>query len=57
MPNRIESELRAVQQSIGYVKKKLKEVPEGTTKYELMEKALDMYYEDEQRLLKEIERV
>jgi len=56
LPNRIESELRAVQQSISYVKKKLEEVPEDTTKHQLMERALDMYYEEEERLLKEIER-
>ena len=57
MPNRIESELRAVQQSISYVKNKLKEVPEDTSKHKLMEKALEMYYEEEERLLNEIERI
>ena len=45
-----------MQQSISYVKKKLEEVPEDTTKHQLMERALDMYYEEEERLLKEIER-
>ncbi len=55
MPNKLEMELQAVQQSIAEVKRQMKETV-NVKHYEKMQKALEMYYEEEERLLNEINR-
>ena len=56
MPTPLEEELRAVQSSITYVKRKIDEEPEGSRRYMLMQSALSLYQEEEQRILKELNR-
>ena len=53
MPNKLEMELRAVQQSIAEVKKQMKDCV-NVKHYEKMQKVLELYYEEEERLLSEI---
>ena len=53
MPTRIEAELRAVQQSIAEIKRQMKETV-NVKHYEKMQKALELFYEEEERLLGEI---
>ena len=55
MPNKLETELRAVQHSIAEVKRQMKETV-NVKHYENMVKALEMYHEEEERLLFEINR-
>ena len=55
MPTKLEAELRAVQTSIAEVKRQMKETV-NVKHYEKMEKALEMYYKEEERLLFEINR-
>lgn len=55
MPTKLEAQLRAVQTSIAEVKRQMKETV-NVNHYEKMEKALEMYYKEEERLLFEINR-
>lgn len=55
MPNNLEEELRAVQNSIAEVKRQMKETC-NVKHYEKMKEILELYHEEEERLLFEIER-
>ena len=55
MPTRLEAELRAMQQSIAEVKRQMKETC-NVEHHEKMRKALEQYYDEEERLLNEINR-
>lgn len=55
MPTLLEEQLRAVQHSIAEVKKRMVESV-NVEQYEKLEELLIEYYEEEQNLLKEIER-
>lgn len=50
MPTRIESELRAVQHSIAEIKRQMKETV-NVKHHKKMKETLEMYYEEEERLL------
>lgn len=56
MPTPLEEELRAVQSSITYVKRKIDEEPADSRRCKLMQSALSMYQEEEERILKELNR-
>lgn len=56
MPNGLEQELRAVQSSIAFVKKKLKEDDISRSRLTILNTALKMYRKEEKRLLDEINR-
>ena len=56
MPTKLEAELRAVQSSMVYVKRKMAEESDDSKKYKLMESALALYQEEEERILNEINR-
>ena len=53
MPNRLEMELKAVQVSIAEIKRQMKDCV-NVKHYEKMQTALELYYEEEERLLKDI---
>ena len=53
MPNKLEEELLAVQRSIAEVKRQMKDTC-NVAHYEKMQKALELYYKEEERLLKDI---
>lgn len=55
MPTRLEAELRAVQTSIAEIKRQMKDCV-NVEHYEKMNKALERYYEEEERLLLELEK-
>lgn len=55
LPTKLEAELRAVQTSIAEVKRQMKETC-NVEHHEKMRKALKMYYDEEERLLNEINR-
>lgn len=56
MPTPLEEELRAIQSSITYVKRKIKEEPNDSRRCKLMQSALALYQEEEERILMELER-
>lgn len=56
MPNKLESELRAVQHSIAEIKRQLKDT-DSKTKAEYLENVLEQFYQEEETLLMEIERL
>lgn len=55
MPNKLETELRAVQTSIAEVKRQMKDT-DSKTKSEYLKNVLKQYYQEEERLLFEINR-
>lgn len=55
MPNKLETELRAVQQSIVEIKRQIKDTT-SKTQCEYLKNVLEMYYEEEEQLLFEINR-
>ena len=55
MPTKLEAQLRAVQTSIAEIKRQMKDTC-NVDHYEKMQKALEMYYDEEERLLLEIGR-
>lgn len=56
MPNKLESELRAVQHSIAEIKRQLKDT-DSKTKAEYLENVLEQFYQEEETLLMEIKRL
>lgn len=56
MPNKLESELRAVQHSIAEIKRQLKDT-DNKTKAEYLENVLKQFYQEEETLLMEIKRL
>ncbi|MBQ2654045.1 MAG: hypothetical protein IJF83_10855 [Methanobrevibacter sp.] len=55
MPNKLETELREVQQSIAEIKRQIKDTT-SKTQYKYLKNVLEMYYEEEEQLLFEINR-
>ena len=53
MPNKLETELRAVQTSIAEVKRQMKNT-DSKTKSEYLKNVLKQYYQEEERLLLEL---
>ena len=55
MPTRLEQELRAVQSSIAEVERQMKDCV-NVEHHNKMQKALEMYHKEEERILSEIGR-